>query len=480
MNFKPVFYVNGILLLVLSAAMLAPCFVDLANGSSDWDIFFASALITAFFGLALIFMNRQKKFQMSLRESFLLISLSWIFLAGFGALPFCLSSLNLSYTEAFFEAMSGVTTTGSTIISGLDSLPHGILLWRAMLEWIGGIGFSILALAVFPMLQIAGMQIFRTQSFQIEKLMPSASQMVTYICIIYCGLTLMCAISLHLAGMSDFEAICHAMSALSTGGFSTSDASIAHFKSPAIELVLTVFMILASLPFVLYLRSGRGDWQSLWRDGQVRTFFGILAGFTLVLAFWLVLNNNIGMGDALRNALFLVASYITTTGLVNGDYAAWGHFVLGIALIATFIGGCSGSTAGGVKIFRMQLLFLMLRRQLRKLLTPHGIFHLHYNGKIVEPGVLGAVAAFFFVYVMSWLAIAAILQITGLDFSAGLSAALAAISNTGVGTGEIFDPAIKFAALQPQSLWVMSAAMLFGRVEFLSLLVVLTPGFWKN
>jgi len=480
MNLKPVFFVNGILLLILSAAMLPPCLVDLINDSDDWQVFFSSGLIGAFFGFALIFMNRQPKFQLGLRETFLLISLSWIFMAGFGALPFCFSSIHLPYTAGFFEAMSGVTTTGSTVISGLDGLPHGILLWRAILEWIGGIGFSIMALAVLPMLQVAGMQIFRTQSFQIEKLMPSASQMITYTCIIYAGLTLMCAISLHLAGFTDFDAICHAMSALSTSGFSTADASVAHFANPVAEIILTVFMLIASLPFALYLRAGRGDWRALYCDSQIRTFFAIFAGFAAITVAWLYLGGQMSILDALRNALFLIASYMTTTGLANNDYAVWGHFVVGIAMVAIFIGGCSGSTAGGVKVFRLQLLFLMLRRQLRKLLTPHGIFHLEYNGKILEPTALGAVAAFFFVYVLSWLVISLLLQLTGVDFFAAFSGALAAISNTGVGTGEILGPAGNFASLPAPSLWVMSAAMLFGRVEFLSLLVVLTPSFWKT
>ncbi|MDE1152604.1 MAG: TrkH family potassium uptake protein [Micavibrio sp.] len=480
MNFKPVFYVNGILILVLSAAMLGPCFVDLANGSDDWEVFLSSALITAFFGLALIFMNRQPKFHMSLRETFLLTCSSYVFMAAFGALPFTLSALNLGYADAFFEAMSGVTTTGSTVISGLDNLPHGILLWRAMLTWIGGIGFLIIALAVFPMLQISGMQIFKTQSFQIEKVMPSASQMATYICAVYAGLTLLCAIALHFAGMSDFDAICHAMATMSTGGFANYDASIGHFNSGAIDLIIVFFMILSSLPFVLYLRAGRGDADVIWKDSQVRTFFCILGIFTLSCAAWLFLEDDMGLLDSLRNGLFLVASYMTTTGFANNDYALWGHFIVGVAFMATFLGSCSGSTAGGIKIFRLQILFMMLRQQLQKLLMPHGLFQVRYNGKIVEPTLQAAVAGFFFVYIMSWLTLGVLLQLTGLDFTTAFSGAIAAVSNTGVGTGDVIGPAANFAALPNESIWVISLAMLFGRVEFLTLLVLLMPSFWRD
>ncbi len=480
MNLKPVFYVTGILLIILAAAMLAPCLVDLLNDSDDSRVFLSSALITGFFGLTLAFMNKQKEFQMALRETFLLTSISYIFMAGFGALPFMLSGLHLGYADAFFEAMSGITTTGSTVISGLDVLPHGILLWRAMLAFVGGIGFLILALAVFPMLQVSGMQIFKTQSFQIEKVMPSAHQMATYISLIYAGLTLMCAIALHLAGMGDFDAICHAMSAMSTGGFSTHDTSIAFFNSAPIELILVLFMVLSSLPFVLYLRLGKGDWKAFWRDSQVRVFFIVLGALTLSTGVYLLLNTDMSFFPALNNALFLVTSYITTTGFTNSDYAIWGHFIVGIAFLATFLGSCSGSTAGGIKIFRLQILFLMLKQQLQKLMTPHGIFQVRYNNKLVESSVQAGVAGFFFVYIMSWLALGVILQLTGLDFTTAFSGAIAAISNTGVGTGDIIGPAANFAALPTESVWVFSLAMLFGRVEFLTLLVLLMPSFWKD
>ncbi len=480
MNYKPVFYVNGILLLVLAAAMLAPLVIDLSDNNPDWQVFASAQAVTAFVGLALVFMNRQEKFRITLRETFLLTCVGWVFTAGFAALPFHFSQADMNYSGAFFEAMSAITTTGSTAIAGLDDLPRGILLWRFMLLWIGGIGFLIIALAVFPLLQISGMQIFKTQSFQIEKVMPSASQMAAFICLIYAGLTAFAAVGLFAAGMSPFDAVCHAIAAISTGGISTHDKAVAWFQSPLIELILSLFMIMGGLPFVLYLRFIRGDTRAMFRDSQVRVFSYILAGMTSAVALWLVMQDKMPILDALRNALFFSASYITTTGFINGDHANWGGFAIGLAFLAGFLGSCSGSTSGGIKLFRLQILFLTLKQQLQKLISPHGVFQVHYNGKPVEATLQAAVAGFFFIYIMSWLIIGVVLQLTGLDFSTAFSGALAALSNTGVGIGEVIGPSGNFANLPHSSVWVFSFAMLFGRIEFLTLLVLFMPRFWKG
>lgn len=480
MNFRPVFYVNGILLLVLAAAMIAPILVDLADNSSDWQVFASAQAVTAFIGLALVMMNRQQGFKISLRETFLLTTFGWVFMASFGALPFVFSQAEMNFTGGFFEAMSAITTTGSTAITGLDALPRGIILWRFMLLWIGGIGFLIIALAVFPLLQISGMQIFKTQSFQIEKVMPSASQMAAFLVLIYTALTTLCGVFLYAAGMTPFDAICHAMAAISTGGISTHDSAVAWFNSPIIELILVSFMIMGGIPFVLYLRFLRGDRGAIWQDSQVRTFFAIIALMTVTCTWWLMHTDKMQGIEAFRNALFLTVSYITTTGFVNGDHSDWGHFAVGIAFISIFMGSCSGSTAGGIKIFRLQILFLMLKQQLSKLITPHGVFQVRYNGKLVEPSVQSAVAGFFFIFIMSWLVIGVALQLTGLDFETAFSGAISAISNTGVGTGDLIGPSGNFANLPSSSIWVMSFAMLFGRIEFLTLLVVLMPRFWRG
>jgi trk system potassium uptake protein len=480
LNFKPIFYVNGILLLILSAAMLIPALIDLAHHSTDWKVFAGAQIITGFTGFALIFINRDKKFHMTLRETFLLTTLSWVFMAAFGGLPFYFSEIKLSFTDAFFEAMSGITTTGSTVITGLDNMPHGILLWRALLQWLGGIGFLVVALAILPLLQISGMQLFKTQSFDIEKIMPSASQMAVYICCIYAFLTLACAAFLYAAGMTPFEAVCHAMATLSTGGFSTSDGSIGHFNSPLIEVIVIYFMLLASLPFVLYLRMIRGDASAIFNDGQVRTFLGIIAFCIAGLTIYLMATARFAFFEALRHAAFKVVTLITTSGFATQDYSLWGPFAIGMAFLITFLGGCSGSTAGGIKIFRLQILWEMVKLQVRKLMAPHGVFQAHYNRKPVDISVLNAVGIFFFVYIASFAFIGVLLQLTGLDFITAFSGAATAVSNVGPGLGSMIGPAGNFASLPHPAIWVLSLGMLLGRLEFFTLLVLLAPGFWKR
>jgi trk system potassium uptake protein TrkH len=443
-------------------------------------MFAGTQMATAFIGLALVMTTKVKQFKVNLRETFLLTSLCWVFMSAFGALPFCFSTADLSYTRAFFEAMASITTTGSTTMTGLDNLPHGILLWRFMLLWIGGIGFLMIALAIFPLLQISGMQLFKSQSFHIEKVMPKGHHIAAYICFTYTALTVLCAVFLKQAGMSSFDAICHAMAAISTGGISTHDAGLAWFNSAAIDTVLVTFMIAGSLPFVHYLRIVKGDFSVLWRDSQVRVFFSILLTLTLCTALWIHHRTDMGLPEALHEALFFTTSYITTTGFINEDHSTWGSFAVGVAFMAIFCGACSGSTAGGVKIFRLQILFLMLRQQACKLISPNGIFPVRYNNKAVEPGLQASVAGFFFIYITAWMMLGILLQWTGLDFETAFSGSIAAISNTGVGSGDMIGPSGNFAGLPDTAIWIMSFGMLFGRVEFLALMVLLTPKFWRG
>lgn len=478
MSLRPIFYINGILLLILAAAMSVPMLVDLADANAEWKTFVSAQIVTGFTGMLLMFMNRQDAFRLSVKETFLLTALSWAMIAAFSALPFFLSTPGLDYTKSFFEAMSGITATGSTAIRGLDGLPRGILLWRAMLHWLGGIGFLITALSILPMLQVSGMQLFRSQSLDTEKIMPSVSQMAFYVCLIYSGLSLCAVLCLSFAGMNTFDAICHAMGALSTGGFSTHDASAEYFQNGLISLVLIFFMILAALPFVLYVRLFKGDRDALSKDSQVRTFFSLLGMFIFVMAAYMAIIEHQPLLDAIRRATFLAVSTMTTTGLASGDHTLWGPFISGIVFMAMFIGGCSGAPASGIKTFRLKILWFMVQQQLRKLVTPHGIFKVHYNGKIVEPNVQAAVAGLFFISIAAWMLVGVLLQLTGLDFAPAFFGAVAAISNTGTGA-TLGGAAVSYAALEAPSIWVLSAAMLFGRLEFLTLLVVLMPRFWR-
>jgi trk system potassium uptake protein TrkH len=480
MRFKPVFYVIGVLLLILTSAMFGPVLADLSGGNDDWQAFLATQMITGFVGLALIFMNREDEFKITLRETCILATVSWVFIAAFGAIPFCFAELNLNYTKAFFEAMSGITTTGSSVISGLDNLPHGILLWRIMLQWLGGIGFLVTALTILPMLQISGMQIFKTHALQIEKVMPSASQLALSVSGLYALMTAVCTGLLIWAHVPFFEALCHAMTAVSTGGFSTSDVSAAHFNDGMVHLILMVFMVLGSLPFVLYLRLLKGDFRALGRDSQVRAFLGFIFVLGAMLTAYLVYNGQQYFLNALHNAFFTVISLISTTGLTNSDYNLWGPFAAGIAFIAMFVGGCSGSTAGGIKIFRLQILWLMLRQQTEKVRAPHGLFQVRYNGKLVDNDLQASVGVFFFVFLLAWAVIGLLLQLTGLDFVSAYSAAVTALSNVGPGIGVRLGPAGNFASLSHGALWTLSGAMLLGRLEFMTVLVMFAPRFWRD
>lgn len=481
MNFRPVFYICGILLVILSATMLIPTLVDLAYKHADWRVFGAAQIVTAFVGFALIFANRQKKFTMSIRETFILTTISWVLMAAFGALPLYLSNLGIDYTRAFFESMSGITTTGSTILSGLDKMPPGILIWRQILQWIGGIGFLVIALAILPLLQISGMQIYKSQSFgDVDKVLPSASQMAIYIFFIYTFFTILWTAAYHWAGMSFFDAISHAMSSISTGGYSTHDASVGHYRSALIEWICVLAMLSGGLPFVLYLKFLRGDREALIRDRQVRGFLITVFALTLSMTLYLIFTGRFFPFDALRNAAFMTVTLITTTGFANGDYTFWGPFIVAIAFLVTFIGSCSGSTSGAIKIFRFQILWSMMQQQLNKLMSPHGVFQVHYNSKVVDSTLQASIAGFFFIYLISWIFFGVLLQLTGLDFVTAFTGALTAISNVGPGLGNIIGPAGNFSTLNDASLWILSAAMLLGRLELFTVLVLLVPRFWRH
>jgi trk system potassium uptake protein TrkH len=297
---------------------------------------------------------------------------------------------------------------------------------------------------------------------------------------IYFIFTIACMLCLHFAGMSVFDALCHAMSAVATGGFANYDSSIGHFNSPLIDTICMVFMLLGAMPFVLYIRLGKGDSGALFRDSQVRAYLSIVCFLSIACAIYLVWTGQQPLLAALRNGFFTTITLMTTTGFASGDYTLWGPFIIGIAFLATFLGSCSGSTSGGIKIFRLQILWLMLQQQARKLVIPHGIFQVQYNGKVVEPSVQAAVAGFFFLYMASWLVFSILLQMTGLDFITAFTGAITALSNVGPGLGGIIGPAGNFSMLEPSAVWILSAAMLLGRVEFFTLLVLLMPRFWKT
>lgn len=482
MDIRPVLYVGGILLVSLAAAMLLPALVDAASGHSDWRVFSGSAAVTLFAGMSLILTNRAGERQrLRLREAFLLTAAAWLLVTTFAALPFAFSDLDLSYTDAFFEAMSGVTTTGSTVIVGLDAAPPGILLWRALLQWLGGIGIIVTAIAVLPLLQVGGMQLFRTESTdRSEKALPRLTQLTAGIGGIYLGLTAIWSVALWLAGMTPFEAVAHAMSTLATGGYSTADASIGHFGSAAIDVIVLLGMVVGGVPFVLYLHALHGRGRMLLADAQVRGFLSLLAVATLVMAMAHIVINDAGPLTALRHAAFNTVSVMTGTGFASTDYGTWGPFANVGFFVLMFIGGCAGSTACGIKIFRVQILAAACWAQIQRLIRPRSVAVTYYAGQPVPLSVLESVASFLILYLFCFAVLATILCLFDLDLLTALSGAATAISNVGPGLGAIIGPAGSFAALPDGAKWVLAAGMLLGRLELFTILVLFMPSFWRD
>ena len=473
-------FLVGVMLAVLGVAMWLPAIADLASGNPDWQAFLASSVLTIFTGVGLALANRVPVSTLSGRQAFLLTTAAWVVLAAFGAVPLTISSLDLGYTDAFFEAMSGITTTGSTVIVGLDEAPPGVLLWRGLLQWLGGIGIIVMAIAILPMLRVGGMQLFRMESSDTsEKVLPRAAQIAAATGIIYVALTAVCVASLWAAGMGGLEALVHAMTTVATGGFSTSDASVGHFASAPVEWTVTLFMILGSLPFVLYLQAVRGAPLLLWRDSQVRAFLLIVAVCFLAVTFWRAAQGG-GGGDAVRTSAFNVVSIITGTGYSTADFSAWGSFAVAAFFFFMFIGGCAGSTSCGIKVFRYQVVGATALTQLRQLLRPHGVFVPHYNGKPIPDHVSDAVLSFIFLFVIVFGLLALALMVIGLDFVTALSGAASAIANVGPGLGPVIGPMGTYAPLPDAAKWLLALGMLLGRLELFTVLVLFTPAFWRD
>ena len=481
MDFRPIILVIGILLSTLGLAMMVPALLDLAYGHEDWLVFAQSSTLTLFIGGGLVLSTWGRTGSLSVKQAFILTVATWIALTAFAALPFSFSVLNLSYTDAFFEAMSGLTTTGATVITGLDGLPPGILLWRALLQWLGGIGIIVMAVAVLPMLQIGGMQLFRMESSDnSEKILPRATQIAGSITLLYLIFTLLCALGYYFAGMkSIFDAASHAMTTIATGGFANYDESIGHFDLVPVHVVSIVFMILGSMPFVLYLQAVRGNRGPLLQDSQVR-FFLILLVVAIAVVWAYQWSEGLNTPEkALQFAAFNVVSIVTGTGYATTDYGAWGGFASLLFFCLMFVGGCAGSTSCGIKIFRFQVILESLRIYLHRILYPNGVFAARYNGRHLEESVISAVFSFFFLFFLCFGIMALFLNLLGLDNLTALSAAASAMANVGPGLGEIVGPAGHYGPLPDIAKWILCLGMLLGRLELMTVLVLFTPTFWR-
>ncbi|NKB58258.1 MAG: potassium transporter TrkH [Alphaproteobacteria bacterium] len=465
----------------LAVAMFLPAAADLAVGNEEWQVFATGAALTLFIGVMLVLTTRSNIRNLSLRQAFILTTLSWLLMPAVAALPLVFADLDLSYTDAFFEAMSGLTTTGSTVILGLDQTQPGILLWRALLQWLGGIGIIAMAISILPLLQVGGMQLFRMESSDTsDKVMPRAAQIVTAIAVIYVALTLLCALIYWLFGMTGFDAMAHAMTTIATGGFSTHDASLGYFQDARIDATATIFMVVGGLPFVLYLQAIRGRPGGLFRDSQVRWFLVMTALAVFAVTVWLMRTGSGDLTSTFRLAAFNVVSVITGTGYATQDFSAWGPFAVALMFFLMFVGGCAGSTTCGVKVFRIQVLHATARCQMRRLLQPHGVFIPYYNKRPIPEEVTASVMGFFFLYVISFAFIAIGLGVLGLDFLTAASGAATAISNVGPGLGPTIGPSGTFAALPDAAKWLLAFGMLLGRLELFTVLVLLLPSFWRN
>ena len=482
LDLRPILQVIGILLIILALFMAPPMVADVAAGHRDWQVFLVSGSVTLFIGVSLVLMNRAPGFgELSGRQAFLLTTTVWVVVSAFAALPLVFSELQLSAADAVFEAMSGITTTGATVIVGLDAAPPGILLWRAILQWLGGIGIIVMGVAILPMLRVGGMQLVRTESSDLsEKILPRAAQIASAIGLIYLALTLICAILYWYAGMLPFDAAAHAMTTIATGGFSTRDASIGGFRSAAVEWIAIVFMVIGSLPFVLYIQALGGQLRPLFRDAQVRWFIGIAAAVTLTITLWLVVTASAPPVEALRHATFNVVSLISTTGYASTDYNLWGTFSVAVLFFLMCIGGCTGSTSGGIKIFRITVLHAIASNQIARLVRPHGVFVATFNGRPLPDTAAVAVMAFVFMFGLSFALLAMTLSALGLDYLTAMSGAVTALANVGPGLGDLIGPAGNFSSLPDSAKWLLSAAMLLGRLELFTVLILLTPAFWRG
>ncbi|WP_373869973.1 TrkH family potassium uptake protein [Agarivorans litoreus] len=478
-DLRPIMFVTGLVLSKLSLLMLAPLAIGMAYDEPDYVEFFYTIVITQSVAFALIRWGKRPNFKLSVRGMFLLTTTVWLVASVFGALPLYRID-HISFTDAFFETMSGLTTTGSTVLAGLDQMPKSALLWRSMLQWLGGIGFIVLSVAILPFLNVGGMRLFQTESSDwSDKNTPKTKNVASNMLKVYLLLSILCAGAYHLTGMDWFEAINHSMTTISTGGYSTSDQSMAHFSN-ASHWVGSVFMLLGGLPFLLLVQSIRHkDPHYIWKDAQVRGFVSLILVVGGMMSVWLWLHGTFSLLDALRISIFNIISIVTTTGYGLTDFSHWGNFTTVLFIFLMLVGACSGSTSGGIKIFRFQLASGLFSRQLKQLVHPNGIYPHRYNGRVVSEQHIRSLVAFIFAFFFTLILLASGLALLGLDPVTALSGAMTALANVGPGLGRVIGPDHNFHLLPDSAKWLLSLGMLLGRLEVLTVLVLFLPAYWR-
>ena len=484
-DLRPVGYVLGLLILTLGVTMVIPLGADVMVGNGHWGAFAEAGAITALTGLFLTLACANGVSEgLTIQQTFLLTTGAWVVLPLFGSLPLILGDAigpdqGARPVDAFFEAMSAMTTTGSTVLSELESLPVGLNLWRALMQWFGGIGIVVVAMVFLPELRVGGMQIFRSEAFDtMGKILPRAGEIASRISVIYLVLTIACGVTYSMLGMAPFDALMHALTTLSTGGFSNYDASFGTFQGP-LEYAAAVFMISASLPFVRYIQLVAGTAKPILQDSQIRAYLITILGLAVFFAAYRVVLNDDHWEHGFREALFNVTSIISGTGYASVDYQLWGAVPVVIFFFVGLIGGCAGSTSCSIKVFRYQLLMAAVATQVRRIYAPHGVFEPRYEGRPVTEEVISSVMAFFVLFFVFLGIFAVLLGLTGLDVITSVSGAATALGNIGPGLGDTIGPSGNFQSLPDTSKWILLAAMLVGRLELMAVMVLFTAAFWR-
>jgi trk system potassium uptake protein TrkH len=481
LNIKIILRTLGLLLLVEGASMLIALLVALIYNGPDVAAFCWSALATGGVGALSFLLTRNAKNNIGKREGFIIVSLVWVVFSFFGALPYMLSNSIPSLTDAFFETMSGFTTTGSSILNDIEALPHGILFWRSLTQWLGGMGIIVLSLAILPFFGIGGMQLFMAEvpGPTPDKLSPKLRHTAMSLWGIYVLFTLLETILLKIGGMTFFDAINHSFTTMATGGYSTKQASVAHFTSPFIQYVIIVFMFLAGTNFTLSYFALQGKLSKVYKNEEFRAYFFFIAMFTAIIAVGLYLTTNMKGELAFRDALFQVVSIITTTGYATADYLVWHPFLTILIFALFFFGGSAGSTGGGIKIVRIVLLLKNSYYELRRLLHPNAIVPVRFNHRSVPEQIVTNILAFFMFYMMVFFMSVIVFSVIEPDFASSIGAVATCLGNIGPGLGNV-GPVENFHHVHPFGKWFLSFLMLLGRLELFTVLVLFSPAFWKK
>ena len=479
MNPKSILNLFSVLILFFSFSFVFPIFISIIFDDDAFYIFLKTFISISLVGVVGLILTRNINNELSQKDGFVIIVMFWVVLSFAGSIPFYLSGMSI--IDSFFESMSGITTTGSTIITDLKNAPKGILLWRAILQWLGGIGIILMAITLMPIMNIGGMQLFKISSNDsAEKILPKSKEVSLRLIVIYSLLTLVCAIFYKLFGMSYFDSLTHSMTTIATGGFSNYNESIGHFDSALIEINAIIFIILGSIPFIAYIKYLNGDKKIFYKDAQINFFIKTIIISVIIIFIFLLFKNYNSETFLLRQVVFNVVSILTGTGYVTANYSDWGGFPLIFFLVLMFIGGCAGSTACGLKIFRIHILYKFFVMQLKKYIYPRGVFVLKYGDNVLNEKFISSIISFVFLYIIIFFIITALLSISGLDFVTAVSGAATSISNVGPGLGGMIGPSGNFSLLPDFSKWVLTVGMILGRLELFAIIVLFIPSFWRR